>query len=67
MSEEKSVKALKKKSMSSFYIIEGEKIKHINPTCDRCGSGYFMADHGNRYSCGHCGFTKYRLNKPLEK
>ena len=46
--------------VSRFYSIEGGKIKRLLPTCDRCGPGYFMADHGDRYACGHCGFTKYK-------
>ncbi|MCK4222727.1 30S ribosomal protein S27ae, partial [Candidatus Bathyarchaeota archaeon] len=25
--------------------------------------GYFMADHGNRYTCGHCGFTRYKQDQ----
>ncbi|MGD8505993.1 MAG: hypothetical protein PVF15_04950 [Candidatus Bathyarchaeota archaeon] len=38
-------------------------MKRMLPFCERCGPGYFMADHGNRYTCGHCGFTRY---KPAE-
>lgn len=52
------------KKIFTIFKIEGEKIVRLRPTCERCGTGYFMADHGNRYSCGHCGFTKY---KPSEK
>ncbi|MBS7606808.1 MAG: 30S ribosomal protein S27ae [Candidatus Bathyarchaeia archaeon] len=61
-----SKKGKKKKFISSYYKIEDGKIKRLLPVCDRCGPGYFMADHGNRYACGHCGFTKYKtpsLNK----
>lgn len=50
----------KKGFISSYYIIEGGKIKRRLPFCDRCGPGYFMADHGDRYACGHCGYTKYK-------
>jgi small subunit ribosomal protein S27Ae len=53
----------KKKFISSYYKIEEGKIKRVLPTCDRCGPGYFMADHGDRYACGHCGFTKYKSAK----
>lgn len=52
----------KKKFISSYYKIEDGKIKRLLPVCDRCGPGYFMADHGNRYACGHCGFTKYKTS-----
>ncbi|PMB76152.1 MAG: 30S ribosomal protein S27ae [Candidatus Bathyarchaeota archaeon] len=65
---EKIVKAEKrkkrKKGVFSLYKIEEDKIVRLRPTCERCGPGYFMADHGDRYTCGHCGFTRY---KPAEK
>jgi small subunit ribosomal protein S27Ae len=65
---EKAPKPQKKKKedkkIFTLYNIESEKVVRQRPTCERCGPGYFMADHGNRYSCGHCGFTKY---KPAEK
>jgi small subunit ribosomal protein S27Ae len=65
---EKAPKPQKKrkegKKIFTLYKIEGEKAARLRPTCERCGPGYFMADHGNRYSCGHCGFTRY---KPAEK
>lgn len=48
------------KGISSLYKIENNQIVRLRPTCERCGPGYFMADHGNRYTCGHCGFTRYK-------
>jgi len=50
--EEKGVKAM--------YKVEGDKFTRARPTCERCGPGYFMADHHDRYTCGHCGFTRYK-------
>jgi small subunit ribosomal protein S27Ae len=50
--EEKGVKAM--------YKVEGGKVSRARPTCERCGPGYFMADHHDRYTCGHCGFTRYK-------
>jgi small subunit ribosomal protein S27Ae len=63
---EKPEKTEKKKEKKAFslYKVEGDKIARLRPTCERCGIGYFMADHGNRYTCGRCGFTRY---KPVEK
>ena len=65
---EKIVRAEKrkkrKKGVFSLYKVEKDKIVRLRPTCERCGPGYFMADHGDRYTCGHCGFTRY---KPAEK
>jgi len=54
----------KEKGVFSLYRMENDKATRLRPTCERCGPGYFMADHGNRYTCGHCGFTRY---KPSEK
>jgi small subunit ribosomal protein S27Ae len=58
-------KPRKKKSKGVYvhYKVEEGKLKRMLPFCERCGPGYFMADHGDRYTCGHCGFTRY---KPAE-
>jgi len=64
--EEKTEKPTKKKKgkpISSLYKTENDKVVRLRPTCERCGVGYFMADHGDRYTCGRCGFTRY---KPTE-
>ena len=58
--EEKTSKVKKRKNTSSHYAVEGDKLKRLLPFCERCGPGYFMADHGDRFSCGHCGFTRYK-------
>ncbi len=62
--QEKAPKPEKKKKeerkICTLYRIETEKVVRLRPTCERCGTGYFMADHGNRYTCGHCGFTRYK-------
>ncbi len=52
----------KKKSKGIYvhYKVEEGKLKRLLPFCERCGQGYFMADHGDRYTCGHCGFTRYK-------
>lgn len=56
-----AAKAAKKSdSVSVLYKVEGDKVVRQRPTCERCGPGYFMADHHNRYTCGHCGFTRYK-------
>ena len=48
------------KGVHAMYKIEGEKVTRTHPTCERCGPGYFMGDHKDRYTCGHCGFTRYK-------
>ena len=57
MSEKKKKK---EKGVYSYYKIEEGKLVRLRPFCERCGPGYFMADHGDRYTCGHCGFTRYK-------
>lgn len=59
----KPEKKKKEKGIFTLYKVEADKVQRLRPTCERCGTGYFMADHGNRYTCGHCGFTRY---KPAE-
>ena len=56
-------KSKKSKGIHEYYKVEEDKLKRKLPFCERCGPGYFMANHGNRYTCGHCGFTRY---KPAE-
>lgn len=63
----KETKKTKKRMISSYYKInEEEGLKRLRPFCARCGPGYFMADHGDRYTCGHCGFTRYKHTETKE-
>ncbi len=48
------------KGVHAMYKTEVDKVSRARPTCERCGPGYFMADHHDRYTCGHCGFTRYK-------
>ena len=29
-------------------------------TCPKCGPGVFLGEHGNRLSCGKCGYTEFK-------
>jgi small subunit ribosomal protein S27Ae len=55
----KAGKKKEEKGVHALYKIEGEKVTRLRPICERCGSGFFMAKHEDRYTCGHCGFTRY--------
>lgn len=57
--KEKRVKK-RRKGAFSYYKVDEKELRRLLPLCERCGPGYFMADHGNRYTCGHCGFTRYK-------
>ena len=50
------------KGVHAMYKVEGEKVTRLRPTCERCGPGFFMGDHKDRYTCGHCGFTRYKTH-----
>ena len=56
----KEKKKKKEKGAHALYKIEGDKVARLRPTCERCGTAYFMGDHSDRYTCGHCGFTRYK-------
>jgi small subunit ribosomal protein S27Ae len=56
----KEKKHKEEKGIKAMYKVEGDKVSRARPTCERCGPGYFMADHHDRYTCGHCGFTRYK-------
>jgi small subunit ribosomal protein S27Ae len=57
----KEKKHKQEKGIHAMYKVEGgDKVSKARPTCERCGPGYFMGDHHDRYTCGHCGFTRYK-------
>jgi small subunit ribosomal protein S27Ae len=60
---EEKIEKKREKKIFSLYNIENDKITRLRPTCERCGVGYFMADHGDRYTCGRCSFTRYKLTE----
>lgn len=63
--EEKRVKK-KRKGVFSYYKVDEKGLTRLRPFCERCGPGYFMADHSDRYTCGHCGFTRYKRTETSE-
>ncbi len=42
------------------YTVKDGKVERKLLSCPRCGQGYFMADHGDRYACGKCGYTQFK-------
>lgn len=53
-------KKKKKQSKSAYYKIDGARILRAKKNCPKCGSGVFMAEHKDRYSCGRCSFTEMK-------
>lgn len=58
--EKKTETKKEEKGIHALYKVEDQKVTRLRPTCERCGPGYFMANHKDRYTCGHCGFTRYK-------
>lgn len=46
-------------SKRSYYKIEGDKVTRARKSCPKCGPGVLIAIHGNRVSCGRCGYTEF--------
>jgi small subunit ribosomal protein S27Ae len=46
--------------VSKYYTIEGDKLVRTHRVCPKCGSGFFLADHYDRSSCGKCGYTVFK-------
>ena len=42
-----------------LYKVDGDTLGRLRKECPRCGKGYFMAQHDNRLTCGHCRYTVY--------
>ncbi len=47
------------KLYKKYTVKDGKLIKTV-VFCSRCGDGYIMAEHEDRYYCGNCHFTKFK-------
>jgi len=56
--EKKGKKPHKNKPTSKKYK-HYKNGKKISKNCPRCGPGTFLANHGNRFSCGKCRYTEF--------
>ena len=45
----------------TFYKVEGGRLIRLKKECPRCGRGTFMAEHSDRYTCGKCGYTMWKV------
>jgi len=61
----------KKKAVSGIFQLyekSGETLVRKNPSCPKCGPGFFMGKHNNRLYCGACHYTEFKtIEKPAEK
>jgi small subunit ribosomal protein S27Ae len=46
------------KARVGLYDTSGETLRRTHLTCPKCGAGTFLAEHGNRRSCGRCGYSE---------
>ncbi|HDN51275.1 MAG TPA: 30S ribosomal protein S27ae [Thermoplasmatales archaeon] len=43
-----------------LYEVADGKVVRKRMECPKCGPGVFMAEHGDRMSCGKCGYTEFK-------
>lgn len=46
------------KARVGLYKLSGETLERTHRSCPKCGPGIFLAEHGNRRSCGRCGYQE---------
>ncbi|HTZ62134.1 MAG TPA: 30S ribosomal protein S27ae [Thermoplasmata archaeon] len=46
------------KARVGLYSVQGEQLSRTHKACPKCGPGVFLAEHGNRRSCGKCGYSE---------
>lgn len=49
-------KKIKMRILKCFTFVNDD-IELNRIECDRCGAGYYMANHKTRHTCGNCGRT----------
>ena len=55
----KKIKNKKPSEAWKKYKVEGDKVIKAK-YCPKCGLGYFLGNHSNRYVCGHCGYVEMK-------
>lgn len=43
-----------------LYQVTDGKLRRTRTSCPKCGPGIFLAEHSDRVSCGHCGYTEFK-------
>lgn len=52
------------KARVGLYDTSGDSLRRTHLTCPKCGAGTFLAEHGNRRSCGRCGYSESKTPPP---
>ncbi|MCI4330901.1 MAG: 30S ribosomal protein S27ae [Thermoplasmata archaeon] len=52
------------KARVGLYSTKGDALTRTHKFCPKCGPGTFLAEHGNRRSCGRCGYSESKAASP---
>jgi small subunit ribosomal protein S27Ae len=52
------------KARVGLYNASGAALERTHRSCPKCGPGIFLAEHGNRRSCGKCGYSESKSPPP---
>ncbi len=52
------------KARIGLYEVKGDALTRTHRTCPKCGPGWFLAEHADRRSCGHCGYMETKAAEP---
>jgi ubiquitin-small subunit ribosomal protein S27Ae len=54
------------KARVGLYEVSGETLTRTHKSCPKCGPGVFLAEHGDRRSCGRCGYSESKAPPPAK-
>ena len=52
------------KARVGLYEVSGDTLTRTHKSCPKCGPGVFLAEHGDRRSCGKCGYSESKAPPP---
>ena len=55
------------KARVGLYEVSGDTLTRTHKACPKCGPGVFLAEHGDRRSCGKCGYSESKAPPPPAK
>ncbi|HIP66779.1 MAG TPA: 30S ribosomal protein S27ae [Candidatus Nanopusillus sp.] len=57
----------KSRQIWKYFKVENGGLVRLKKECPRCGSGIYMAEHKDRWSCGKCGYTEWKKKPEYEE